>query len=404
MEAYLLSWLSLLLRWAHLITGVAWIGASFYFNWLENHLERDDSEGGIEGDLWAIHGGGFYHLKKYSIAPGRLPDTLHWFKWEAYATWLTGFFLLCVVYYWNARTFLIDSAMTGLPEWMAILAGLASLILSWIVYDGLCGSGISGRKAWFSGLLLAWFILLASGLEQLFNGRAAYIHLGAALGTIMVANVFRVIIPSQQDLVKALKDRRDPDARMGQLALQRSRHNNYFTLPVLFIMISSHYPATYGHDNSWLVLLVIAVAGILIRHYFNIRHQRASHRWPLAVAVLLFAGLVTLMAPAPRDIPGARVQATGSAQAFSIVQERCATCHSKQPSNAAFASAPLGIELDTREGLRLNAERVYKATVINRTMPLGNLTQMTEEERESISSWFVNSDHNPANQTGKTTQ
>ncbi len=392
MEAHIHAWLGLLLRWAHFITGIAWIGASFYFNWLENHLERSQKPAGIEGDLWAVHGGGFYYLKKFKLAPGELPQTLHWFKWEAYATWLTGFALLCVMYYLNARVYLLDTGGTVITEPLAISAGLGSMLFSWVVYDLLCRSRVSQSKGWLSALVLGWFILLAWGLGELFSGRAAFIHVGAAIGTIMVANVFRVIIPSQKELVNAVKENRVPEASKGIEALQRSRHNNYFTLPVLFIMISSHYPATYGHELNWLILLLISLAGLLVRHFFNVRHLPGLKAWPLAVAALLLIGLVAVTAPKTVTSVSIAGPEVGTMEAWAIVQQRCTTCHAATPGNTGFTSAPLGIELDTIDGLRLNAERVYLATVANQTMPLANLTQMTDAERYTIANWFENRD------------
>ncbi|HSM68677.1 MAG TPA: urate hydroxylase PuuD, partial [Xanthomonadales bacterium] len=262
-EAYLHDWASLLLRWAHLVTGIAWIGASFYFNWLENHLQRQQQEPGIAGDLWAVHGGGFYYLKKFAVAPEALPPALHWFKWEAYATWLTGFALLAVVYYWNAPAYLLEASGADAGIGLAIAAGLGALLASWLVYDLLCRSPLAAREVLLGGLIAAWFLLLAWLLDLLMSGRAAYIHVGAAIGTVMVANVFRVIIPAQKELVRAVEEGRSPDARKGARALQRSRHNNYFTLPVLFIMISNHFPSTYGSQYNWLILAGIAMLAVL---------------------------------------------------------------------------------------------------------------------------------------------
>ncbi|NND43923.1 MAG: urate hydroxylase PuuD [Xanthomonadales bacterium] len=388
MDGYLQDWLSLLLRWSHVITGIAWIGASFYFNWLENHLQRQQREEGIAGDLWAVHGGGFYHLKKYAVAPPALPPTLHWFKWEAYATWLTGFALLVVTYYWDARAFMLDPARADIGPALAISIGLASMALSWLWYDVLCRSPLGQRNLLSAALIGGWFLLLAWLLTRFLGGRAAYIHVGAAIGTVIVANVFRVIIPAQKELVAALQAQRPPDPRPGAEALQRSRHNNYFTLPVLFIMISSHYPGTYGHPQAWLVLALLSAAGVAIRHYFNIRHLPGNRLWPLATGLLILAVLFFAGRPerAPGMAPG--TERIGIGAAFAIVQRRCASCHAAEPANEAFTGAPLGIELDTISKLRRHAERAYQATVVTRTMPLGNLTGMTEAERHEFARWF----------------
>ncbi|NNE04440.1 MAG: urate hydroxylase PuuD [Xanthomonadales bacterium] len=386
-ESHFQEWLALLIRWGHMIAGIAWIGASFYFNWLENQLERRTGED-IAGDLWAVHGGGFYYLQKYAVAPPDMPRHLHWFKWEAYATWISGLALLIVVYYWDARSFMLNPSVADISEALAITIGLASLALSWTWYDLLCRSPLARSPLAFSAAMLAWFGLLAFVLGGLLSGRAAYIHVGAAIGTIMVANVFRVIIPAQKELVSALEQNRAPDPGPGQNALQRSRHNNYLTLPVLFIMISSHYPMTYGHPQAWLVLVVISVAGVLVRHYFNIRHQ-AGRSWAWLLAGLLLLAVMAWwsrpQAVAGADSVGPRVS---TASAWRIVNARCVACHAREPSNAGFSSAPQGIELDSVDMLRVHAERVYTAVVITRTMPLGNLTNMTEQERTQLANWF----------------
>jgi len=390
MEAHLHMWLSLLVRWAHLIVGIAWIGASFYFNWLENHLQRQNQPEGTAGDLWAVHGGGFYYLKKFSVTPGELPPNLHWFKWEAYTTWLSGMALLIIVFYWNAQTYMLDPQVSGISPASAIAIGILSLLSSWIVYDLLCCSELSRREWLLAGLILAWFVLLAWTLSTWLSGRAAYIHVGAAIGTIMVANVFRVIIPAQKDLVNAVTENRTPDASKGRKALQRSRHNNYFTLPVLFIMISGHYPATYGHHQNWLVLLIFSLAAVAIRHYFNIRHLPGFRAWPLIPALLLLAGLVVITAPQPVPVDQTGV-ATASIQTdeiYAIIEERCTSCHARVPSFEGFTSAPLGVELDSQQKLVQHAERVYQSVVVTRIMPLANFTHMTDAERQLVAQWF----------------
>jgi len=397
MEAHLQMWLSLLLRWAHLIVGIAWIGASFYFNWLENHLQRQNQPKDIAGDLWAIHGGGFYHLKKFALAPGELPPTLHWFKWEAYATWVSGMALLIVVFYWNAQTYMLNPQVTGLTAAGSIGIGILALLSSWVFYDIVCCSRLS-RQEWLLGLIIfAWFVLLSWVLSTLLSGRAAYIHVGAAIGTIMVANVFRVIIPGQKDLVNAVTENREPDPARGRNALQRSRHNNYFTLPVLFIMISGHYPATYSHDQNWLLLVLFSLAAVAIRHYFNIRHLPGFQAWPLIPAVLLLGGLIFVTAPVSRPTVKAASTsvAVSTSDVFGIVQQRCIKCHSPEPDFAGFTSAPLGIELNSEDKLIEHAERIYQTVVVMRSMPLANLTKMSNEERELVANWFNHQEKKP---------
>ncbi len=413
MEGWLHEWLSLLLRWAHFIVGIAWIGASFYFNWLENHLHRRqppaapqsggatsaDESDPIAGDLWAVHGGGFYYLQKYRVAPDRLPEPLHWFKYEAYFTWITGFALLGVVYYWNASLYLIDPAVSSLTVPQAIGLSLAALLLSWLLYHGLCSSQLKRHPRTLAVLILAWFTALAWLLDSLLSGRAAYLHVGAAIGTVMVANVFFVIIPAQKELVAALVDGRQPDASKGENALLRSRHNNYLTLPVLFIMISNHYPSTYGGNfggvGGWLFLLLFSLAAVGIRHWFNIRHIPGHSRWVLPVSLLLLGLMMWMTMPASRPpvsavSPGnaATPAVPTSDDILNIVQARCTGCHSVTPSLAGFTAPPLGMAMDSLEQLHLQADRIVNAAVTTRTMPLGNLTGMTETEREQLARWY----------------
>ena len=389
MEAYLHDWLSLLLRWAHFITGVAWIGASFYFNWLENHLERQHAAGGIAGDLWAVHGGGFYHLEKYEVAPETLPPTLHWFKYEAYFTWITGLALLCTVYYWNAGAFLIDRSVADISSWQAITIGLSSMVLSWLFYDFLCRSPLQRKGAFLALLIFAWFVTLAWLLSEFLSGRAAYIHVGAAIGTIMVANVAHVIIPAQRDLVAAVSENRKPDGVKGKNALLRSRHNNYLTLPVLFIMISNHYAGTFGHPWNWLVLVLISIAGVGIRHWFNIRHLPGHNRWILPVSMLLLAGLIYVMRPQPMMVDAGEGELPTSADVMPVIQQRCVGCHAEIPVQSGFTAPPLGVVLENVQNLETLAPQVYQSVVVTRTMPIGNLTGMTDEERDLLARWYA---------------
>ena len=399
MEAYFQEWLGLLLRWAHFITGVAWIGASFYFNWLENHLERQQDEADIAGDLWAVHGGGFYYLQKLRVAPKQLPQTLHWFKWEAYFTWLTGFALLCTVYYWSAGLYMVDSRVADISSLQAITIGLASLLLSWLFYDLLCRSAVVQKQVLTAVLIFAWFALLSWLLSSFLSGRAAYIHLGAAIGTIMVANVFFVIIPSQKELVDAVKENRVPDIRKGETALLRSRHNNYFTLPVLFIMISNHYAGTFGHSMNWLVVLFLSLSGVGIRHWFNIRHLESHSRLVLPVSLLLLLAVIIALRPqVPLESRSVSSFPT-TAEVMKVVQEHCTICHSAEPNHPGFAAAPLGIALDGESALNVLARRVHQVTVVTRSMPLANATGMSDEERNLIDRWYAGRMNKQANGT-----
>lgn len=390
---WLQDWLSLLLRWSHFITGVAWIGASFYFNWLENQLERHFSpDDPLAGDLWAVHGGGFYYLQKFRLAPAKMPTQLHWFKFEAYATWLTGFCLLIVVYWWNAPLYLIlpDS---GLSTPLAIGLSFAVMLVSWLLYDGLCRSPLGNKGQLTLLLILAWFTFLAWWLADYFTGRASYLHVGAAIGTVMVANVFFVIIPAQKDMVASLSAGQTPDGRKGQHALQRSRHNNYFTLPVLFIMISSHYPATYGSPHGWLILLVFSIAASGIRHWFNIRHLPKNdplyNLWVLPLSLLVLLGLILSTLPASTQQAETAGSAPQTADIQPLIAQHCISCHSVNPSFAGFTAPPLGVVLETTQQIDELAVRIYQTVVVGQTMPLGNMQGMTAAQRKLIGQWFA---------------
>ena len=395
---YVLEWLNLLVRWLHIITGIAWIGASFYFVWLDDTIRppapgSDLERKGVAGELWAVHGGGFYNPQKYLVAPAELPPELHWFKWEAYATWLSGFALLVIVYYMNAQAMMVDRSVADLSSWQAIGIGIGSLVAGWIGYDLLCRSPLVARPLAFG--CVVWLLLVASGwgLTHVLSGRAAYLHVGAMIGTIMVANVAMLIIPGQRKMVNAMLAGQKPDPLHGIKAKQRSVHNNYFTLPVLFIMISNHYAMTYNHPHGWAVLGAIMLAGVLIRHFFNLRHRgRIEWRYPAAGVALLLA-LAVLMAPSPRPrvAPGASAQvdhAARFAEVSAIMQQRCVSCHAQQPTQPGFAAAPLGVALDTPALVRQHAARIYQQSVQTHTMPLANLTHMTDAERAVVGAWF----------------
>ncbi len=398
MEAYILEWLNLLLRWAHLIVGIAWIGSSFYFVWLDLNLNvppRDPEDEGVAGDLWAVHGGGFYHAQKYKVAPGELPEPLHWFKWEAYTTWLTGFALLVLMYYVNADIYLVDKSVADITGGMAVWISLGFILASWIIYDLLCRTGWS--DAWIG---LAGFLFLVAAIyfiSHLFSGRGAYIQIGSMLGTIMVANVLMVIIPGQRELVQAKQRGEEPDPLPGIRANQRSVHNNYLTLPVLFVMLSPHYPMTYGHEYGWLLLVAIFSAGVLIRHFFNLRNQGRAAPVLIVIALLILVLAAFIAAPKSRAIPD-REAAAPSVQpaepvSFSqlqhVIVQRCNTCHSAAPDHPTAPVAPNGVMFDTPEQIRQWAQRIHDRTVNNRTMPLANLTQMTDEERRLVDRWYM---------------
>ncbi|MDD2055530.1 urate hydroxylase PuuD [Pseudomonas putida] len=410
MEAHLLEWLNLSVRWIHMITGVAWIGASFYFVWLENNLNRVNPKDGLAGDLWAIHGGGIYHLEKYKLAPPSMPENLHWFKWEAYFTWMSGIALLCVVFYSNPLLYLVapGSGLTG-PEGVGI--GIASLIAGWFVYDFLCDSALGKRPALLGFILFVLLIAAAYGFSKVFSGRGAYLHVGAIIGTIMVGNVFRIIMPAQRALVAAIAENRTPDPALPAKGLLRSRHNNYFTLPVLFIMISNHFPSTYGSAYNWLILAGIAVLAVLVRHYFNTRHDSHKFAWTLPVAALGMICLAYVTGPTPMSTnpdvakqPAAvqpQAAATGETPAsapavasnafdkvHSVIQERCAVCHSATPTSPLFSAAPGGVMFDTPQQIQQMAARIQAQAVTTQIMPLGNITQMTQQERDLIGTWI----------------
>jgi len=380
LEAYLLDWLTLLARWAHIVVGIAWIGASFYFIWLDNHLEPA-KDASFAGELYAIHGGGFYRAQKYRVAPGELPKTLHWFKWEAYWTWITGFVLLVLVYYVNAGFYLIDPAVMTLSTGAAIGVGLGSLVLGLVLYEGLCRSPLS--ETWLAAALLIVLAIAAWALTQVFSGRGAFIHFGAILGTIMAANVAHVIIPGQRELVRAKEEGRLPEGKYSLRGKQRSIHNTYFTLPVIFTMISGHHPVTFGHSWSWLVLVAMGLAGALVRLWFVARHKGAAPAWTLVAGLLLVGVVIVMLSPRP--------QASGEAVSFPEVKRvldlRCLSCHAERPSFPGLAEAPKGVKLDTPERIEAQRLQIHQQTVLSRAMPPGNLTAMTDAERALLERW-----------------
>ena len=391
MEAYFLDWANLLLRWLHVITAIAWIGSSFYFVWLDNHLQAPESQAlkaqGVTGELWAVHGGGFYNPQKYQVGPKQMPKgELHWFYWESYSTWLSGFGLFTVMYLWQAGTFLIDKTVLDWSPAMAGAAAIGFLVLGWLVYDGICR--VLGRNRDGSiggdarvGAALFVYVMFATWLAcQLFAGRAAFLLIGAMLATSMSANVFFWIIPGQRKVVADLSAGRQPDPIHGQRGKQRSVHNTYFTLPVLIAMMSNHYGMLYQHRYNWLVLVLLMLLGAVVRQFFVVRHKGTSNWSLVAAALAIVAGLVVGLAPdlksvaqAPRKIELAQVQA--------VVAQRCVMCHSASLANK-------GVQLDSAALIEQHALRIYQQTVVQKLMPLNNATQMTEVERDLIAQWF----------------
>ncbi|MGH7699343.1 MAG: urate hydroxylase PuuD [Gemmatimonadales bacterium] len=383
MDAHLAQWLNLALRWAHVITGIAWIGTSFYFNWLNSRIAPPERpEPGIGGELWSVHGGGFYRVVKYTVAPERLPARLHWFKWEAYATWITGCALLVLIYYLQADAYLVRA--DGLAPGPAVAVGIGTLVLGWLVYDGLCRSPLRRRSGVLVAIGLVLFAALAWGLTQLLSARAAYMHVGAAIGTIMAANVFRVIIPAQREMVDAMAAGRPPDAARGAQAALRSLHNNYLTLPVLFVMVSGHFPATYGHALNWAILAALAVVGAGARHWFNLRNEGRRNAWILPAGAIGLVALALVTAP---EAPVGRATAS-FAEVRVVVARRCLPCHSSAPTAPGLATAAAGLTLDTPNEIRRQADRIHAVAVASETMPLGNVTAMTPEERALLGRWI----------------
>ena len=391
--AYTLDWLNLVVRWSHMIAGISWIGASLYFVWLDNHLEppqlATDARNGVSGELWSVHGGGFYHNQKFLTGPKNEPLTedLHWFKWEAYTTWLSGIALLAIVYWSAAGTFLIDPSVLALTPLEAVSISIGTLVAGWLVYDALCRA--FGRNPKLLAAAVCAFVLAADyALFHVLAARAAYVHVGAMIGTIMVANVFFVIIPGQQAMLAQIRAGQEPDPRPGINGKIRSVHNTYFTFPVLFTMISNHFPMTYGSASGWLVLAAISVAGVLVRQFFVLGDKHRYVPWlPVTAAVLLFA---TAFAVAPHSGPSAGGAAPVAFAAVApIVATRCAVCHAAHPTQAGYAAAPGGVLLDTPERIAGNAARIDAQAVTSHTMPLGNVTHMTDAERRTLGDWIA---------------
>ena len=385
-EGHLMEWLNIVVRVMHITFGIAWIGASFYFVFLENALNRTENiREELAGNLWAVHGGGFYYLEKYKVAPKTIPGSLHWFKYEAYFTWVSGFALLFIIYYFNASAMLIDTNVMKLTAAQAIAISIGSFIVAWIIYDLLCKSPLIKNGWAFSIIGLVLLIGYAWFYSHVYSGRAAFIHFGAMIGSLMVANVFFVIIPSQKAMVNAAKKGQLPDATKGKNALRRSIHNNYFTLPVLFVMVSNHFPSTFGNKYQWAVLAAISVGAAGIKHWLNLREQGRLSVWIMPASVILLLAVAYVTAPQPSNV---KCREVGFAEINMIVQQRCISCHSSRPTDNVYTAAPNGVKYDTPAEIVAKKELIMQRVVVTKTMPQNNKTNMTPEERDAVRCWL----------------
>ncbi len=388
MEAHVMEWLNLVVRWAHVVLGISWIGASFYFIFLENSLNRTENlRDELAGNLWAIHGGGFYYVEKYKTAPAQLPRTLHWFKYEAYFTWLTGFLLLILVYYMNAKAYMVDPSVRDISSETSIYIGIGTLVFGWIVYDLLCKTSLLQKKKLFA--LVGFIIITAISffLSKVLSGRAAFMHVGALIGTIMAGNVFFTIIPSQKAMVKAAKENKSPDPELGKYAGLRSLHNNYMTLPVIFVMISNHFPSTFGNAFNWAVLAGLTLTSVAVRHFINLYEKGKYAKWIIPFSVVALIALV--MVTAPSKISTKNSAPVSFSQVQPVVVKRCTQCHSSNPTDDTQKVAPNGIMFDTPDQVAKQKERIMIRVVQTKTMPQANKTGITEEERELIGNWIA---------------
>lgn len=389
-EGHLMEWMNIVVRVMHMTFGIAWIGASFYFVWLENALNRTHNvREELAGNLWAVHGGGFYYLEKYKNSPKEIPRDLHWFKYEAYFTWLSGISLLFVVYYFNAKANLIDPNVLDMSPIAAASIGISSFITGWLIYHGLCKTPLVQKPLVFGALFFTILVGFAWFYCQVFSARAAYIHFGALIGTIMVGNVFFIIIPSQKAMVRAAKQGTTPDPRFGKGALQRSLHNNYFTLPVLFVMVSNHFPSTFGSGYPWATLAGISVGVAGIKHWMNLREKRQASTWVLPISIVILLGMAFVTGPKIKtDAADACTEGVQIGQVEAIVTQRCKPCHSSNPTDDVYKVAPNGLKFDSPMDIVLQKDKIMQRVVITKTMPQLNKTGMTDEERAAIKCWI----------------
>jgi len=391
-ELVLTEWVSAILRWLHVIAGIAWIGSSFYFIHLDLSLKpRPGLPAGVKGDEWQVHGGGFYHMMKYLVAPAQMPDSLTWFKWEAYTTWLSGFSLLVVVYYLGADIFLIDKSVLDLTAFQAAGIAFVSLLISWLVYEGLCRSPLGRHEVALALVGYVYLVALTYGFTHVFSGLGAFTQIGALIGTIMVANVFVIIIPYQRKTVDAMLAGKEPDPVWGELGKQRSVHNNYLTLPVVFLMLSNHYPLMFATRYNWLIVAIVLVIGPVIRHFYNSRHEgKGNPWWTWGVAAAGMAAIAWLSSAGPATVKTGALPATPKfKQVSNIIVSRCSMCHAAEPVWAGIATAPKGVMLDSDEEIRRHARLIEIFAVRSQAMPPGNITEMTAQERLVLASWIA---------------
>ena len=379
------EWMNIIIRWLHITFGIAWIGTSFFFVFMENSLHKNKKRPELKGDMWMLHGGGFWFVEKYQVAPAMMPKGVHWFKYEAYFTWLTGFGLLFVVYYFNAEAMLLKSGTTNLSAWAAIAIGVASLVIGYTIYHLLSLTPLLKKPLWFGITLFVILIGFAYFYTQVFNPRAAFIHFGALIGTLMAGNVFFVIIPAQKAMVKATKEGAYLDPAIGNFAGLRSYHNNYFTLPVLFVMISNHFPSTFSHEYPWLILALISLGSAAVKHYLNLKEKQQQSVWVIPIATIILLSTVFITAPTP---VGGECEEVSFSQIYPIIQQRCVTCHSATPTDDVWTAPPNGIVYDTPQDITKLTDKIMQRVVITKDMPQNNKTGITPKEREQIRCWI----------------
>jgi uncharacterized membrane protein len=392
LDVVLTEWLSAIIRWLHVIAGIGWIGSSFYFIHLDLSLKKNDAlPPGVKGEAWQVHGGGFYQMIKFMVAPARMPDELTWFKWEAYTTWLSGFSLLIVVYYMQADLFLVDKSVLNMSAPQAATIAFVSLAASWLAYEALCRSALGKHEVALALVGFVYLVALTYAFTHVFSGRGAFTQIGALIGTIMVANVFVMVIPNQKKIVAAMLKGEEPDPRWGALGKQRSVHNNYLTLPVIFLMLSNHYPLFFATRFNWLIVAIVLLIGPVIRHFFNSRHEgKGSPWWTWAVAAAGMIAIAFLSAAGPSgEKTGALPGPVKFADVQDIVISRCSMCHAAEPVWTGIPTAPKGVRLDDPDQIRLHARLIAINAVRSHAMPPGNITEITPEERQVLASWIA---------------